>query len=300
MFCLRLAVPVIVLLGLSPQAHAQALRDDLYITNKAVNAVAVSGDILYIGGEFTHVGARLTGPLSPIDAVTGQVQQSIPAVRKGASFGTVLVVASDGADGWYVGGDFTEIDGVPRSNLAHLASDMTVTAWDPEATGKVHVILGSGSTVYVGGEFGNVGGQARIGVAALDATTGDATTWNPGLTDGYAYSLALSGSTIYIGGQFNTIGGQTRRGIAAVDVGTGDVLPWNPLPSMSARINALAVSGSTVYAGGFFSSIGFQFRSNIAALDATTGAATTWTPGRAVTCAHSRSTDPPCTSVANS
>ena len=37
----------------------------------------------------------------------------------------------------------------------------------------------SGSTVYAGGGFTSIGGQARNSIAALDATTGAATAWDP-------------------------------------------------------------------------------------------------------------------------
>ena len=37
----------------------------------------------------------------------------------------------------------------------------------------------SGGTVYAGGWFTSIGGQARSYIAALDAVTGQATSWNP-------------------------------------------------------------------------------------------------------------------------
>ena len=42
----------------------------------------------------------------------------------------------------------------------------------------------SGSTVYAGGSFTSIGGQARNSIAALDATTGAATSWNPNADSG--------------------------------------------------------------------------------------------------------------------
>src|SRR5262245_40040275 len=151
--------------GLTSGAHAQPVRQDLFITDKPVNAMAVSGDVLYLGGEFHFVGARFTGPLSPIDAITGQVQQPIPQVKYGTSFGNIFAVAPDGAGGWYVGGGFLEIGGVARNNLAHLAPDLSVTDWNPSCNGTVYSIVVSGSTVYVGGGFTNIGGQSRTDIA---------------------------------------------------------------------------------------------------------------------------------------
>ena len=42
----------------------------------------------------------------------------------------------------------------------------------------------SGGIVYAGGPFFMIGGQARGSIAALDATTGLATSWNPGASGG--------------------------------------------------------------------------------------------------------------------
>jgi hypothetical protein len=117
--------------------------------------------------------------------------------------------------------------------------------------------------VYAGGDFTSIGGQSRNNFAALDATTGLATAWNPNAISS-VYDLALSGSTVYAGGSFSSIGGQTRNRLAALDTSTGLATAWNP--NANGRVNALAVSGSTVYAGGNFTSIGGQSRNRFAAI----------------------------------
>ena len=101
--------------------------------------------------------------------------------------------------------------------------------------------------------FSNIGGQNRNNIAALDASTGNATSWNPNANNGpywaAVYALAVSGSTIYVGGFFYNIGGQSRNNIAALDASSGIPNPaWNP--NVGSTISALAVSGNTVYAGG--------------------------------------------------
>jgi hypothetical protein len=118
----------------------------------------------------------------------------------------------------------------------------------PEPDYGVSALVVSGSTVYAGGDFSSIGGQNRRGIAALDATTGLATDWNPGA--GSVYALAVSGSTVYAGGFFSSSGGQNRNHIVALDANYGFATAWNPGPDR--EVLTLAVSGSTVFAGGSF------------------------------------------------
>ncbi|MFN2469280.1 MAG: hypothetical protein ABR521_14270, partial [Gaiellaceae bacterium] len=160
------------------------------------------------------------------------------------------------------------------------------TGFDPDARGfnggnaTVYALTVSGSTIYAAGYFGEIGGQPRVSIAALDAATGTATAWDPsahlGTGPGVVETLAVSGSTIYAGGAFNSIGGQTRNSLAALSAADGTATAWNPNPN--SEVAALLVSGGLVYAGGFFTSIGGEPRNKIAAIDASDGTATSWDP----------------------
>jgi hypothetical protein len=141
----------------------------------------------------------------------------------------------------------------------------------------VNTIVVNGGVVYAGGPFQGIGGQARAGIAALDPTTGLATSWDPdGGLNGVVEDILPVGGTIYIAGQFFTMGGQTRVGIAAVDATTGLATAWDP--NCDGFVYSVGIDGTTVYAGGIFSSIGGQPRAGIAALDANTAQATSWDP----------------------
>jgi hypothetical protein len=250
-------------------AKAQGLDPKLWITDGPVYATARSGKTLYIGGRFGQVGFY-TGGGVPLAAIGGLPTPGFPRVR-----GSVRAIAADGTGGWFIGGQFDSVGGIPRKNLAHIQSDLTVSAWNPGADGRVLSIAVRGGTVYAGGGFGNAGGQARSCIVALDAQTGLATDWNPGANNS-VWTLAVSGTTVYTGGDFTSIGGAARSYIAAVDVSTGAVTAWNP--AANNWLNALALSGSIVYAAGNFTSIGGQTRNRIAALDTATGLATAWDP----------------------
>ena len=240
-----------------------------------VNALAVNGSTVYAGGNFSGIGGQGRRYIAALDASSGLATSWDPNAND-----PVLALAVSGST-VYAGGTFTNIGGQFRGYIAALdASSGLATAWNPNASAQyipspqVRALAVSGNIVYAGGDFSKIGGQPRSGIAALDATSGLATAWNP--SGGYVDALAISGSTVYVCGAFNYMGGQPRGSIAALDASSGLATPWNP--SANGEVKALAVSGSTVYAGGRYTSIGGQRRNNIAALDATSGLASPWNP----------------------
>jgi urease beta subunit len=276
-FLVMAQTAVLMIAGMVGSAGAMVsdtCNQEMWVTNGPVYTIVPAGKVVYIGGSFWYVGPY-TGSFAPIDKATGSPVTTFPKIN-----GSVCAVCQDGNGGWYVGGDFTTVNGVSRSGIAHIRADGSLDAnWNPNADvggyNGVWALAVSGTTVYVGGTFTSIGGATRNNIAALDATTGTATAWNPNANSGVG-ALAVSGTTVYAGGNFSSIGGATRNHIAALDSATGTAISWNP--NANYLVNVLVLSGSTVYAGGEFTSIGGQPRSCIAALDAATGTATVWNP----------------------
>jgi hypothetical protein len=75
----------------------------------------------------------------------------------------------------------------------------------------------SGNTVYAGGFFRTIGGQARTAIAAINATTGEVGDWNPG-RDGIVWSLKPDGSTLYAGGLFSGMSDLPSSNLAAISI----------------------------------------------------------------------------------
>jgi hypothetical protein len=240
-----------------------------FVTDGEVFAIDEVGGTIYVGGRFGYAGP-VTGHGVPVDATTGEALDGFPVVD-----GAVQTVVPDGTGGWFIGGGFTRVGGVPRAGLARILSDNTVAAWDPNHNGFLHTLHVSGGIVYVGGSFTAIGGAARNHIASFDIATGQLTSWNPGANSS-VYCIVASSGTVFVGGFFTAIGGQPRNRIAALDAVTGAATNWNP--NASSSVECLAVSGSTVYVGGAFTTIGGAGRNRIAALDAASGVATTWNP----------------------
>ncbi|OGU10461.1 MAG: hypothetical protein A2W29_04525 [Gemmatimonadetes bacterium RBG_16_66_8] len=261
--------------------RAQTVDSELWGVDNTVFAVARLGDTLYVGGAFRRVGP-CTGGAVALPKHGADPRKPFPQVA-----GYVYSIGADGNGGWFLSGNFTAVGGVPRYCLAHVLSDGSVAAWNPNpnyvsyGTGG---LLVAGNTVYVSGGFATISGKPRLYVAALDATTGEALDWDAH-SNGLVTPLAIRGNTLYVGGKFSRIGGEPRNNIAALDAVTGEATAWNPdagggvgSPTGDGGVWSMLVGDSTVYVGGSFSRIGGQERSMLAELDLETGLATGWNP----------------------
>lgn len=251
-------------------------RRNLWTTNGSVYAMAVSGNIVYIGGSFSLVGAADGSQAVPrqnlaaVDITTGRaidwIADTDAPVRALACDSGVL----------YVGGEFDRVAGQPRSQIA--AVDMATGAllgWNPGANGAVQALAVDGSNVYAGGRFTVLGGANRRYAGAVSMAGGSVTDWNPS-PNAFVRALCVIGSNVYIGGDFSSLGSQTRRGLAAVDKASGALLPWDP--GVDQYVYAIATAGSRMYVGGRFNTAGGLPRRNLACLDMATGLADPWAP----------------------
>lgn len=254
-------------------SNAQTLQEQWWSTNGTVNAIEEDpvNELVYLGGSFDKVG--IYDPRgAELDITTAAV--TTPMVRPN---GTVYSCVPDGSGGWFIGGNFTEVGGVARQDLAHINADGTLSSWDPNCTGGVvYSIFKDGTTIYAAGSFSTVGGVTHSRVAAIDANTGVVSSWNPGTVSSTVYAISSDGTNVYIGGQFTSVNGTSRNRIAAIDAGTAALTSWNP--NASSTVRALLLDGSTIYVGGQFTLIGGGSRNRIAELELGTGNATSWDP----------------------
>lgn len=240
-----------------------------------IDAILVDGSTIYVGGYFSTIGGQVRTKLAALDATTGLATSWNPLASDLVTFLTLS------GSTIYAGGYFYSVNGVLRNSIAALdASTGLATSWNPNATlsgsaGTVNAITLAGSTVYIGGDFDTIGVDSRNNIAAVDASTGLATSWDAN-ANSTVLALTIDNTNVYAGGSFTNIGGQARNRIAALDIGTALATSWNP--NANSTVNALIFNNSLVYAGGSFTNIGGQSRNRIAALDASTGLATSWDP----------------------
>jgi len=192
--------------------------------------------------------------------------------------GTVYAIAQVG-DRTIIGGNFTTVGGLPRTNVAAIRANGTV---DPnfraDTNGVVYGLAGSadGATVYIGGQFTEASGESRANLAAVNATTGVSVPgWTANTTGTTPEVLALeqSGSRLYVSGRFGGIDGVARGKLAALDPAGNVITAFRPAPAGGVRFIDVTDDGSKLFAAGNYTRIGGLARTGVASLDASTGAA---------------------------
>jgi len=238
--------------------------------NWSVEALAVSGSDLYVGGAFDNAAGVATADfVAKWDGSGWSSLGSNVAGTDGALAGYVDALAVSGSD-VYVGGYFENADGIPEAdwvakwdgvNWSALGSN---GASDGALGSRVAALAVSGSDLYVGGFFrGAAGIPTAEYVAKWNGSTWSALGSNVAGTGGALASLysgvtalAVSGSDLYVGGYF-----RDAAGIAAGDyVAKWNGSAWSALGSnvagtdgaMTNYVQAFAVSGSDLYVGGWF------------------------------------------------
>lgn len=241
----------------------------------------------FVAGHFSRVGPHPHSHIVRIH-VNGEVDPAWSGRVTGLVRALALAPRPGGGRRLYVGGAFTSAaygpTVVPARNLAAFdlppgAPPAIVTGFTPDPDGAVDALAAvampatGGVQLYVGGEFGAIGGASRAHLARVHGDTGIADAWDPS-ADGrvLAVEAADDGGIVYAGGEFTSIGGAARSGAGAIATDDGSATAWNPAPD--APVRALIVRGAHVYAGGAFTVIGGLARQHLARLDATSGAAT--------------------------
>lgn len=243
------------------------------------------GTNTYVAGDFYYVGP-ITGHGVPISLSTGLVDNTYPRIDDNE----VYYAISDNADGWYIGGYFTKIDGITRTYVARIKADGTLDpTFNVTLDRAVHGLLLSddGNTLYLGGLFTTVNGTSRTYMAAVNSSTGALVSgFNANITSAYSSPyvkrmLYNPGHTeIIIGGYFTSVGGSSRYSIASVNPTTGAVGSWYPAgapdgiraSSFAGYVREMVSDGTYIYVAGYMTAVSGTSRTNFVRLDATTAA----------------------------
>jgi hypothetical protein len=245
--------------------------------NGDVDALALQGGTLYAGGAFTTVNGALTRRgAAAFGTATGQATGFDPNVGGG----NVYALATAGST-VFLGGDFLTVNGpTSRTGVAEVeAGSGSLTSFRQDLNGDARALLLNDGTLYVGGNFTQIGSEARPYLAAVHPDpggTGSVTSFNPS-PDFVVRSLLAHGNTLYAAGDFQHAQGVTRNNVAAFDAGTGGLTPFDP--NVDNPTYALAADGSELFlAGPNVTTVSSLPRQAVASVDFGTGLANSWSP----------------------
>ena len=254
----------------------------------SVDAIALAGDRLYVGGHYNKIGGKSRMSLAALNAATGAVLDTTFNITDASDLpGDVFALEPGAGNTVYVGGDFDKAAGTARANLTRFNSNGTLfgdglSAAQPDGT--VHALHLAGSFLYVGGEFTKLGPSNGGKLRRYNASLGTSDSgWLPG-PDNRVRDIDSGDGKIFFTGGFGQVAGIGRPGAAAVNTSNAALAAWNPGASGTVNavgltsVNAVEVIGSTAYVGGNFSFAGGELRDAFVALDLANGSANSVTP----------------------
>jgi len=237
-------------------------------------ALDAAGGKLYAGGQFATTSAPPVTNVARFAIADGSLE---PSWAPNAN-GRVLTLLLEGA-ALYVGGDFNQIGGRARNRLAKLSTSGTGAAdeaWNPAPNLGLQALapVPGGGSIYVGGGFSTIGGQARNALARLSTTgSGEADpAWNPGLVFGTSINaLAVDAAgNVVAGGFFVDDDFQPLSTIARFQGGNPGAIDPSFDPAVDAVVLALAARpDGGMLVGGEFKRVDNQVALGFARLSST-------------------------------
>lgn len=224
---------------------------------------------LVVGGRFWKAGSVRRNNVARFQRDGDLDPDWNPSIE--GDFAFVYALAEDAAGRVYIGGSYDTVEGLARRNLVRYAWSGGVgtldPTWNPQPDGPViSLATANDGSVYVGGDFAEIGGQPRARIAKLSGDGGgSAVTGWEGSANERVLALALAPSgDVYAGGVFTSIGGENIPYLARLSGATGVADPiWAPTPDNWVYDIAVG-AGDAVYAAGLFEQVGLVTRNHLA------------------------------------
>ena len=232
--------------------------------NRFVNALAVSGTSLYVGGDFFSAGGLAVNHIAQWNGRTW-------SALGGGVNGTVQALVLIGGS-LIVGGGFSQVCGNVACNSGNLTvnniAQWNGATWSALGNGvdnPVNALAVSENNLFAGGAFFTVCGNNACNSGNLivnNVAQWNGSTWSAldNGVKGSVLALAVSGSDLYVGGIFVQVCGNaacTSGNLTANHVALFSSGAWSTLGDgvNGFGVRALATSGGSLYVGGFFSEV---------------------------------------------
>lgn len=220
--------------GTPKQLHTNGIIHSLELAEDGTRFL--SGDFSYIGPVYSSLALL---PDARVDIASPLAFPSIP--------GSISAIESDGQNGWYIGGHFSEVLGETRHNFVHINAQGQVSSWAPLFESEVITKIASkNDIVYIVHEpavqfIGN-----SLALTAIKYNQAEPLfTYAIGSLGFYKVNaLTVTDEKLYIAGSFPAINGQPRNNLAVLSL-TGELLDWQPQENFS--VNDIAVIDNLIF-----------------------------------------------------
>jgi uncharacterized delta-60 repeat protein len=238
-----------------------------------VNAIlALPDGKVLIGGAFTSVGEQTRNRVARLNA-DGSLDVGFydPGANRSVN---AMALQPDGKI--LIGGAFTTVIGQPYGLVARLNANGTLdTSFaDPGVSGGFDgtvnaLAVQADGRIVIGGDFYAVGGQARSGMARLNADGSlDASFADPGANSQVNALAVLADGKTLVAGDFTTIGGQGRGCIARLNSDGGVDMNFAATLALNRGVLALSIlPDGKIMIGGKFDNVDGQTHSPVARLN---------------------------------
>lgn len=216
--------------------------------NNTVRCFAISGDTLFVGGDFTTVNGFTRNRLCSINLAANNGSGELISGFAPSVSSTVYALDYDLSGNLFVGGAFTEINGNSRNRYAVLNQSGTLNPISHDFNNEIRAIKNIGDYVWCGGHFTSVDSITRNRLARL-TKDGIVTSFNPNVNSTVSCIETGINNDVYIGGSFSFVSSSTRNSIAKFDSDL-NLSTYNINLNTSLTLNVLKVnSNNDIYIG---------------------------------------------------
>ncbi|NNE74283.1 MAG: hypothetical protein HKN26_11510 [Acidimicrobiales bacterium] len=243
------------------------------VVNGEIHSIAVVGDVIVVGGDFTTVrladGTEISQPnVAAFDMDTGEFLSRFRPIVSGK---VISVHESFNEGHVYIGGTFKAINGVRRNRFAELSlAHGSATDFLVEANSRVQAIETFNGRLFVGGLFTRIGSEPVERLAEIDPATGLA---NPAFDFDFqgqgseflprqniqSIRATPNGQRLIVVHGAYSIDGEGRRGVAMFDVSNPaapSLTPFTVHDYWDGSINGSWVTSGDVSPDGSFFVVG--------------------------------------------
>jgi PKD repeat protein len=220
-----------------------ARTDMPYIDDGEITDLEHIGNRVFVVGGFTSIQNQVPGNtttynqrfVAAFNINTGLVDAGFRPTFDG---GVTEIEASPDGSKLFVVGRFNTVNGVTKRKIASInpTTGATVSGFTANANSAATAVDVSNDTVYVGGQFSKVGAQDRVGLVALDSTTGAVrSNFVNDLSGGVGVNGALTVQALTLTHDLSRlvvvhtgrkIAGEDRYGVGLISTSSGQLLPW--------------------------------------------------------------------------